>query len=187
MSPKKLYDMASVDLLCAGQNASLWVCTGERWKPRRARHFSKPLPCACYIGSVLLSFGFEEENPAMNRINTQKPPALAAIFLIAAFSILFAAQAKAAENFVKQVLDHEASVTWITYKTPTLPDDVCTSFRCAPGRLQKLPLFLPQLSAVAKSDAPCSSLTRRIRPLLFSSTRCPAVRSISFCSGQMAA
>jgi hypothetical protein len=79
----------------------------------------------------------------MNRTNTQKPPALAAIFLIAAFSILFAAQAKAAENFVKQVLDHEASVTWITYKTPTLPDDVCTSLSVCSGPAAKVAALPP--------------------------------------------
>jgi hypothetical protein len=50
--------------------------------------------------------------------------------------------AYAAGNFVKEVMDHQANVTWITYKTPTIPDDVCTLLDvCAgpPAKVAALP------------------------------------------------
>ena len=59
-----------------------------------------------------------------------------------AFSIQLAGQAKPSGNFVQQVLDHKADVTWITYKTPTIPDDVCTMLSVcggAPAKVAALP------------------------------------------------
>jgi hypothetical protein len=53
--------------------------------------------------------------------------------LVLAFSLPLFSQAKPSGNLVKQVLDHKADVTWITYKTPTLPDDVCTLLSVCSG------------------------------------------------------
>ncbi len=36
-------------------------------------------------------------------------------------------------NFLKEVMDHQGQITWITYKTPTLPDDVCTLLSACSG------------------------------------------------------
>jgi hypothetical protein len=59
------------------------------------------------------------------------------------FSVQFAMQAEAAGNFVKQVLDHQANVTWITYKTPTIPDDVCTALSVCSGPAAKVAALPP--------------------------------------------
>lgn len=79
----------------------------------------------------------------MSRTNNPQVGVHAAIFLFAAFSLLLASQASAAGDFVKQVLDHQASVTWITYKTPTLPDDVCTDFSVCKGPAAKVVALPP--------------------------------------------
>lgn len=67
---------------------------------------------------------------------------LVPFFFTLAFSIQLAGQAKPSGNFVQQVLDHKADVTWITYKTPTIPDDVCTMLSVcggAPAKVAALP------------------------------------------------
>lgn len=79
----------------------------------------------------------------MSRKNNPQFRGCAAIFLAAAFSLLLAAQTQAAGNFVKQVLDHQAAVTWITYKTPTLPEDVCTDFSVCSGPAAKVAALPP--------------------------------------------
>lgn len=79
----------------------------------------------------------------MTRTNSPQFRSHAAILLVAAFSLLLAAQTKAAGDFVKQVLDHQATVTWITYKTPTLPDDVCTDFSVCSGPAAKVAALPP--------------------------------------------
>jgi hypothetical protein len=52
-------------------------------------------------------------------------------------------QAQAAGNFVKEVMDHQANVTWITYKTPTIPDDVCTLLDVCAGPAAKVAALPP--------------------------------------------
>lgn len=79
----------------------------------------------------------------MNRTNTCTLGFLAAAFVVATFCVPFSAPVQAAGNFVKQVLDHEASVTWITYKTPTLPDDVCTALSVCSGPEAKVAALPP--------------------------------------------
>jgi hypothetical protein len=51
--------------------------------------------------------------------------------------------AHAAGNFVKEVMDHQANVTWITYKTPTIPDDVCTLLDVCAGPEAKVAALPP--------------------------------------------
>ncbi|HWF36965.1 MAG TPA: hypothetical protein VG322_00500 [Candidatus Acidoferrales bacterium] len=65
--------------------------------------------------------------------------ALLAVLLVAAF----APQAGAAGNFVKQVMDHESAVTWITYKTPTIPPDVCNLLDVCAGAAAKVAALPP--------------------------------------------
>jgi hypothetical protein len=75
---------------------------------------------------------------------TRRALRLLVVFLFAAiFSVQLASQVKAAGNFVKQVLDHKADVTWITYKTPTIPDDVCTSLSVCSGPAAKVAALPP--------------------------------------------
>lgn len=76
----------------------------------------------------------------MNRATRRTFLNVAGFLLMAAFSIQLAS---AAGNFVKQVLDHESSVTWITYKTPTLPDDVCTLLSVCSGPAAKVAALPP--------------------------------------------
>jgi hypothetical protein len=66
---------------------------------------------------------------------------LALFFLVLAFSIQLAAQAQ--PNFVKQVTAHQGDVTWITYKTPTLPGDVCTLLSACSGPAAKVVALPP--------------------------------------------
>jgi hypothetical protein len=78
----------------------------------------------------------------MHDTQTRGLRVLVPFFLVLAFSIQLAGQAKPSGNFVKQVLDHKADVTWITYKAPTIPDDVCTILSVcggAPAKVAALP------------------------------------------------
>lgn len=79
----------------------------------------------------------------MKRTNNPQLRGYTAIFLAAAILFLLAAQTQAAGNFVKQVLDHQAAVTWITYKTPTLPDEVCTLLSVCSGPAAKVAALPP--------------------------------------------
>lgn len=79
----------------------------------------------------------------MNHRVTRGLRTLAPFLLTLVFSFQLAGQAKTAGNFVKQVLDHKADVTWITYKTPTLPDDVCTLLSVCTGPAAKVAALPP--------------------------------------------
>ena len=50
---------------------------------------------------------------------------------------------QAAGNFVKDVMDKKGEIQWITYKTPTLPDDVCTLFSACTGAAAKVAALPP--------------------------------------------
>lgn len=69
--------------------------------------------------------------------------AAVAIALAAVLSLSgqLAGQAKA--NLVKEVNDHKADITWITYKTPTLPDEVCTLLVACAGPAAKVAALPP--------------------------------------------
>jgi hypothetical protein len=64
-----------------------------------------------------------------------------ALAVVLSLSGQLAAQAKA--NLVKEVKDHQADVTWITYKTPTLPDEVCTLLAACSGPAAKVVALPP--------------------------------------------
>jgi len=69
--------------------------------------------------------------------------ALGAFALLIAFSVQLAAQGKPSGSFLKDVMAHQAEIQWITYKTPTLPDDVCTLLSAcggAPAKVAALPV-----------------------------------------------
>ncbi|MGD0964003.1 MAG: hypothetical protein ABSA57_08910 [Candidatus Acidiferrales bacterium] len=66
-----------------------------------------------------------------------------ACFLVLASSIRVAGQSKPSGNFVKDVLDHKGEIQWITYKTPTLPDDVCTLLSACTGPAAKVAALPP--------------------------------------------
>jgi hypothetical protein len=57
----------------------------------------------------------------------------AAVLLLLVFSFQLAGQSKPSGSFVKQVMDRKGTIQWITYKTPTLPDDVCTLLSACSG------------------------------------------------------
>lgn len=63
--------------------------------------------------------------------------------LVMALAAEFVGYANAAGNFVKEVMDHQANVTWITYKTPTIPDDVCTLLDVCAGPAAKVAALPP--------------------------------------------
>ena len=63
--------------------------------------------------------------------------------LFLAFSLPLFSQTKPSGNFVKQVLDRKADVTWITYKTPTIPDDICTILSVCSGPAAKVAALPP--------------------------------------------
>lgn len=86
----------------------------------------------------------------MNHSRTRGLRFLVPFFLTLAFSFQLAGQAKPAGNFVKQVLDHKADVTWITYKTPTLPDEVCTELSVCSGPAAKVAALPPATIAGRK-------------------------------------
>lgn len=65
-----------------------------------------------------------------------------ALFAAVSFAAL-AGLGHAAGNFVQQVMDHQANVTWITYKTPTIPDDVCTLLDVCVGPAAKVAALAP--------------------------------------------
>ena len=79
----------------------------------------------------------------MNLSSTRGLRVLAASFLAILFAAAFAVQAGAAGNFAKQVMDHQSAVTWITYKTPTIPDDVCTLLDVCEGPAAKVAALPP--------------------------------------------
>jgi len=79
----------------------------------------------------------------MNLSSTRGLRVLATAFLAVLFAAAFAAQAGAAGNFVKQVMDHESNVTWITYKTPTIPPDVCNLLDVCAGPAAKVTALPP--------------------------------------------
>jgi hypothetical protein len=58
--------------------------------------------------------------------------------MILASSIHLAGQSKPSGNFLKDVMDHKGEIQWITYKTPTLPDDVCTLLSACTGPAAKV-------------------------------------------------
>jgi len=60
-----------------------------------------------------------------------------------ASSAYMAAQSKPSGNFVKDVMDHKGEIQWITYKTPTLPDDVCTMLSTCTGPAAKVAALPP--------------------------------------------
>lgn len=64
-----------------------------------------------------------------------------ALALVLSLSGQLAGQAKV--NLVKEVNDHKADVTWITYKTPTLPDEVCTLLVACSGPAAKVAALPP--------------------------------------------
>jgi hypothetical protein len=67
----------------------------------------------------------------------------AACLLVLASSIYVAGQAKPSGNFVKDVMSHQGDIQWITYKTPTLPDDVCTLLSACTGPAAKVAALPP--------------------------------------------
>ena len=77
----------------------------------------------------------------MDRNQHRATLALGLFLLVFAFSIQPVARAQS--NFVKQVTGHQADVTWITYKTPTLPDDVCTLLSACSGPAAKVAALPP--------------------------------------------
>ena len=66
---------------------------------------------------------------------------LAPFFLVIAFSIQLAAQTQ--PNLVKEVTGHQGDITWITYKTPMLPDEVCTLLSACSGPAAKVAALPP--------------------------------------------
>jgi hypothetical protein len=64
-----------------------------------------------------------------------------ALAVVLSLSGQLAGQAKV--NLVKEVNDHKADVTWITYKTPTLPDEVCTLLAACSGPPAKVAALPP--------------------------------------------
>ena len=79
----------------------------------------------------------------MSGANIRGSHSLATVLAVAALSIVVADAARAADSFVKQVLDHQANVTWITYKTPTIPDEVCTLLSVCSGPAAKVAALPP--------------------------------------------
>ena len=79
----------------------------------------------------------------MSGANIRACYSLATVLAVAALSIMVADAARAADSFVKQVLDHQANVTWITYKTPTIPDEVCTLLSVCSGPAAKVAALPP--------------------------------------------
>lgn len=79
----------------------------------------------------------------MNRTQTRGLYCAALCFFALALAAEFGGYAQAAGNFVKQVMDHQANVTWITYKTPTIPDDVCTLLDVCAGAAAKVAALPP--------------------------------------------
>jgi hypothetical protein len=69
----------------------------------------------------------------------------AGIALALAVALLFSGQlaGQAKGNLVKEVNDHKADVTWITYKTPTLPDEVCSLLAACSGPAAKVAALPP--------------------------------------------
>ena len=66
-----------------------------------------------------------------------------ACILVLASSIYVAGQPAPSGNFVKDVMDHKSEIQWITYKTPTLPDDVCTILSACTGPAAKVAALPP--------------------------------------------
>ena len=65
---------------------------------------------------------------------------LASVVMVLAFSVQLAAQAP---NLVKEVTQKQGAITWITYKTPTVPDDVCTLLSACSGPAAKVAALPP--------------------------------------------
>jgi hypothetical protein len=78
----------------------------------------------------------------MNSQTWRAAGAALALAVVLSFSGQLAAQAKAKANLLKEVTDHKADVTWVTYKTPTLPDEVCTLLVACSGPAAKV-AYLP--------------------------------------------
>src|ERR1700690_4158019 len=68
---------------------------------------------------------------------------LMACILVLASSIYVAGQPAPFRNFVNDVMDHKSEIQWITYKTPTLPDDVCTILSACTGPAAKVAALPP--------------------------------------------
>ncbi len=79
----------------------------------------------------------------MNRLSNPGLRILAGCFFVSFLAIQFAAPVGAAGNFVKQVMDHQSAVTWITYKTPTIPPDVCNLLDVCAGPAAKVAALPP--------------------------------------------
>jgi hypothetical protein len=62
----------------------------------------------------------------------------AACLVVLTSAIHLAGQSKPSGNFVKDVMDHKGDIQWITYKTPTLPDEVCTLLSACTGPAAKV-------------------------------------------------
>jgi hypothetical protein len=67
------------------------------------------------------------------------------LFLVLVCSVQLAGQSKPSGNFVKDVMDHKGDIQWITYKTPTLPDDVCTLLSACTGPAAKVAALPPAI------------------------------------------
>jgi hypothetical protein len=78
----------------------------------------------------------------MRHANTRGLRFVAPFFLLLVFSVQLA-QSQPAGNFVKDVMDHKGDIQWITYKTPTLPDDVCTLLSACTGAAAKVAALPP--------------------------------------------
>jgi hypothetical protein len=91
--------------------------------------------------SAAFKSGLKEESSIMKHANKRGLLFAAIFFLVLAFSFQLGAQSKPG-NFVKDVMDHKGTIQWITYKTPALPDDVCTFLSActgAPAKVAALP------------------------------------------------
>ncbi len=79
----------------------------------------------------------------MNETNKRGLRFLVPLFLVLACSIRLLGQPAPSGNFVKDVMDHKGDIQWITYKTPTLPDDVCTLLSACAGPPAKVAALPP--------------------------------------------
>ena len=67
----------------------------------------------------------------------------AVCLIVLVSSVHLAGQPMPSGNFVKDVMDHKGDIQWITYKTPTLPDDVCTLLSACTGPAAKVAALPP--------------------------------------------
>jgi len=77
----------------------------------------------------------------MNGKSTCRVTLLAALLFI--FGLAYSMPVAAQSNFVKEVMDHKGEITWITYKTPTLPEDVCNLLSACTGPAAKVAALPP--------------------------------------------